>query len=85
VPYLQSAYPIKPAFVRTLLAKEYHTGRASLPGNDDAGTMSSWYVWSSIGLYPLAGQPIYFIGSPIFRQRHNPSWNRQGLLGSVCQ
>jgi putative alpha-1,2-mannosidase len=28
--------------------------------------MSSWYVWSAIGLYPLAGQPIYFIGSPIF-------------------
>jgi putative alpha-1,2-mannosidase len=28
--------------------------------------MSSWFVWSSIGLYPLAGQPIYFIGSPIF-------------------
>ncbi len=52
--------------VRTILAKEYHIGRAGLPGNDDAGTMSSWFVWSSIGLYPLAGQPIYFIGSPIF-------------------
>jgi len=52
--------------VRAILAKEYHTGRAGLPGNDDAGTMSSWYVWSSIGLYPLAGQPVYFVGSPIF-------------------
>jgi predicted alpha-1,2-mannosidase len=52
--------------LRTILAKEYHTGRSGLPGNDDAGTMSSWYVWSAMGLYPLAGQPIYFIGSPIF-------------------
>ena len=52
--------------VQAILAKQYHTGRAGLPGNDDAGTMSSWFVWSSIGLYPLAGQPIYFIGSPIF-------------------
>lgn len=52
--------------VRAILAHEYNTGRAGLPGNDDAGTMSSWYIWSSIGLYPLAGQPIYFIGSPIF-------------------
>lgn len=52
--------------VRAILAKEYHTGRAGLPGNDDAGTMSSWFLWSSIGLYPLAGQPIYFIGSPVF-------------------
>lgn len=54
--------------VRTILATEYHTGRSGLPGNDDAGTMSSWFVWSSIGLYPLAGQPIYFIGSPIFNR-----------------
>jgi putative alpha-1,2-mannosidase len=28
--------------------------------------MSAWYVWSAIGLYPLAGQTTYFIGSPIF-------------------
>jgi predicted alpha-1,2-mannosidase len=51
---------------RAILASEYHTGRGGLPGNDDAGTMSSWFIWTSIGLYPLAGQPIYFIGSPIF-------------------
>jgi predicted alpha-1,2-mannosidase len=52
--------------VRSILNKEYRVGRAGLPGNDDAGTMSSWFVWSSLGLYPLAGQPIYFIGSPLF-------------------
>jgi predicted alpha-1,2-mannosidase len=52
--------------VRAILAKEYHTGRGGLPGNDDAGTMSSWYLWSSLGIYPLAGQPLYFIGSPLF-------------------
>lgn len=52
--------------IRDILASDYHTGRAGLPGNDDAGTMSSWFVWSSIGIYPLAGQPIYFIGSPLF-------------------
>ena len=28
--------------------------------------MSSWYVWSAIGLYPNAGQPYYYLGSPIF-------------------
>jgi predicted alpha-1,2-mannosidase len=52
--------------VRSILNKEYRVGRAGLPGNDDAGAMSSWFVWSSLGLYPLAGQPIYFIGSPLF-------------------
>ncbi len=52
--------------VRTILAGEYHTGRAGLPGNDDAGTMSSWYLWSSMGLYPVAGQSLYLIGGPVF-------------------
>ncbi|WP_176441879.1 GH92 family glycosyl hydrolase [Granulicella rosea] len=52
--------------VRAILKSEYHTGRAGLPGNDDAGTMSSWYLWSAIGLYPVAGQPLYLIGSPVF-------------------
>jgi predicted alpha-1,2-mannosidase len=54
--------------VRHLLATEYREGRAGLPGNDDAGTMSSWYVWNAIGLYPNAGQPFYYIGSPLFRR-----------------
>jgi predicted alpha-1,2-mannosidase len=52
--------------VRRILASEYHTGRGGLPGNDDAGTLSSWYLWSSMGLYPVAGQPLYLIGSPVF-------------------
>lgn len=52
--------------VRSLLQTEYHNSRTGIPGNDDAGTMSSWYVWSAIGLYPNAGQPYYYIGSPLF-------------------
>jgi putative alpha-1,2-mannosidase len=24
-----------------------------LPGNDDLGALSAWYVWASLGLYPL--------------------------------
>jgi predicted alpha-1,2-mannosidase len=52
--------------VRALLASEYREGRDGLPGNDDAGTMSSWYVWSAIGIFPNAGQPFYYIGSPVF-------------------
>jgi predicted alpha-1,2-mannosidase len=52
--------------LREIMQKEYRPGRAGLPGNDDAGTMSSWYVWNAIGLYPNAGQDFYYIGSPIF-------------------
>jgi predicted alpha-1,2-mannosidase len=54
--------------VRRLLATQFKLGRAGLPGNDDAGAMSAWQIWGAIGLYPNAGQPFYYIGSPIFKQ-----------------
>ncbi|MEM9858409.1 MAG: glycoside hydrolase domain-containing protein [Bacteroidota bacterium] len=35
--------------------------------DDDAGTMSAWYVLSSMGLYPACvGRPIYMLSAPIF-------------------
>jgi predicted alpha-1,2-mannosidase len=52
--------------VRHILATCYRPTRNGLDGNDDAGCMSSWYVWAAIGLYPNAGQPYYYIGSPLF-------------------
>ncbi|MFN2499123.1 MAG: GH92 family glycosyl hydrolase [Pyrinomonadaceae bacterium] len=54
--------------VRRILATEYTTGRGGLPGNDDSGAMSSWYIWGAIGLYPNAGQPYYYICSPLFQR-----------------
>jgi putative alpha-1,2-mannosidase len=46
-----------------------------LVGNDDSGGMSSWYVWSSLGLFPVAGQDLFLIGSPLFQSArlHLPS------------
>jgi putative alpha-1,2-mannosidase len=35
-------------------------------GNDDSGGMSSWYVWNALGLFPVAGQDLLLIGSPLF-------------------
>ena len=52
--------------VRQIIAANFHSGRTGLPGNDDSGALSSWYVWNAIGLYPNAGQPYYYIGSPLF-------------------
>jgi predicted alpha-1,2-mannosidase len=54
--------------IRTLLRSAYHHSSDGLPGNDDAGTLSAWYVWSAIGLYPGAGQPTYYIGAPLFKR-----------------
>jgi predicted alpha-1,2-mannosidase len=65
--YIEAGRPDRSAErIRAILSRHYRPARNGLPGNDDAGTMSAWYVWSAIGLYPLAGQTTYFIGSPIF-------------------
>ena len=37
-----------------------------LAGNDDGGTLSSWYVWTALGIYPIAGSDRYMIGAPLF-------------------
>jgi putative alpha-1,2-mannosidase len=37
-----------------------------LLGNDDYGTMSSWFMFGALGFYPLSGSDIYMIGSPLF-------------------
>jgi predicted alpha-1,2-mannosidase len=52
--------------VRKLLDTKYQNKRTGLPGNDDSGCMSSWYVFSSMGFYPIAGQDLYLIGTPLF-------------------
>jgi predicted alpha-1,2-mannosidase len=52
--------------VRRIVSESYHTGRSGLPGNDDSGAMSSWYIFSAMGLMPNAGQDVYLIGSPAF-------------------
>jgi predicted alpha-1,2-mannosidase len=53
--------------VRKILADEYSAGPGGLGGNDDSGQMSSWYIFASIGFYPL--NPVsgeYLLCSPIF-------------------
>jgi predicted alpha-1,2-mannosidase len=38
-----------------------------LPGNDDAGSMSSWYIFSAMGIYPaIPGIGGFVIASPLF-------------------
>jgi predicted alpha-1,2-mannosidase len=52
--------------VRAAMAKGYKNARKGLPGNDDAGTMSAWYVFAAMGFYPNAGQDLYLLASPVF-------------------
>lgn len=55
--------------VREILGSEYMDVPGGLSGNDDAGQMSAWYVFSSLGFYPVCpGRAEYVIGAPQFRR-----------------
>ena len=53
--------------VRRALTTLYSDTPAGLPGNDDLGTMSAWYLWCAIGLYPQNPAVRYLdVGAPLF-------------------
>ena len=52
--------------VHAALHNMFGVGRGGLPGNDDSGGLSSWYVWASLGLFPVAGQSLYLVNAPSF-------------------
>ena len=57
------------ALVRKIMAGSYSNDPGGLPGNDDLGALSSWYVFSALGIYPVnPGRPVYEIGSPLFEK-----------------
>jgi len=51
--------------VRMIMKSMYSNTIDGLCGNDDAGQMSAWYVFSAMGFYPVCpGSDQYSIGSP---------------------
>ncbi|WP_144147640.1 glycoside hydrolase domain-containing protein, partial [Paraburkholderia sp. BCC1884] len=55
--------------VQQIMATAFGTGPDGLPGNDDLGAVSGWYVWGALGLYPqIPGVAGLAIGSPQFPQ-----------------
>lgn len=52
--------------VHAVIQHQFGTGRGGLPGNDDSGGLSSWYVWASLGLFPVAGQNVFLVNAPSF-------------------
>jgi predicted alpha-1,2-mannosidase len=52
---------------RQVTEELYRSGPGGLCGNEDMGSLSSWYVLSAMGIYPVTpGEAIYTIGSPLF-------------------
>ncbi len=55
--------------VRATEVQIWTTKPDGIPGNDDLGEMSSWYVWAALGLYPMwPGRADLVLGSPLFPQ-----------------
>ena len=55
--------------VRMIMDTMYAPTVEGLCGNDDAGQMSAWYIFSSLGFYPVTpGSPEYALGSPLVKE-----------------
>jgi predicted alpha-1,2-mannosidase len=53
--------------VREIMHVWYRAHPLGFSGDEDDGELSSWYVFSAMGFYPVCpGKPVYDIGSPIF-------------------
>jgi predicted alpha-1,2-mannosidase len=69
IPYLYAfaGQPWKTAEkVRRILTTLYSDRPDGLPGNEDAGQMSAWYILSALGFYQVdPGRPTYTFGSPL--------------------
>jgi len=53
--------------VRDIMRVSFLAQPLGIPGDDDNGATSAWFVLSAMGFYPVSpGRPVYDIGSPIF-------------------
>ncbi len=50
------------------LTSMFSEGRGGLPGNNDSGGLSSCYLWNAMGLFPVSGQDLMIVGSPLARE-----------------
>lgn len=55
--------------VRMIMETMYGPTVDGLCGNDDAGQMSAWYIFSALGFYPVTpGSTDYALGSPLVKE-----------------
>ena len=70
IPYLfrYSNYPqYTSLLIKTLRQQAFRAVWDAYPGDEDNGSLSAWYVWSALGLYPTCpGKARYDLGIPLF-------------------
>jgi predicted alpha-1,2-mannosidase len=67
--------------VRMICNTMYGPTVDGLCGNDDAGQMSAWYIFSSLGFYPVTpGSSVYAVGSPLIKEATLELGNNKKLV-----
>jgi len=55
------------AVIRRAMLGLFHDSAGGIPGNDDGGTMSAWYVFAAMGLFPsVPSTDVLVLSSPLF-------------------
>ena len=72
-PYLLGIDPARRSKMQTVLQQQrrdnFSNSADGIPGNDDAGVLSAWYVFSMLGFYPAnPASGDYRVGIPGFRE-----------------
>jgi predicted alpha-1,2-mannosidase len=65
-------------WTRKVCAEMFNSSPKGFPGDEDTGSMSCWYILSSLGFFPLCpGDPSYVLTSPLFSKStlHLPNGN----------
>ena len=56
-------------WIKVVADSMYKNGPDGLTGNDDCGQMSAWYIWTSLGMYPMnPASGEYVIGFPLVKE-----------------
>ncbi len=66
--YVWTGNPWKTQEVADRIRRETFTTKPDgLPGNDDLGATSGWYIWNALGMYPvIPGVGGLVLGTPMF-------------------
>ncbi len=70
--------------IRAGMKYMFTTGRGGIPGNNDSDALSSYYVFMALGLFPVAGQNLFLIGSPFVDSAAVSLSNGKKLEITVC-
>jgi putative alpha-1,2-mannosidase len=55
-------------WARWVMDTHYTDGPEGVAGNDDGGTLGSWYVLAALGVYPIPGSDRWIVSAPRFPQ-----------------